>query len=249
MLGVKQGLLPCLRACLAVLLSGLTGLAAAPAAAQSPAPAQDAAALVSPWRQFALDAARQASTPGRRVQIQVGELDPRLRLAPCAAVQPYLPAGTRLWGATHMGLRCNDGRARWNVFLPITVAVYAQALVANAPLAAGTTLAAGDLRSAEVDLAAAPSAALTDPARAIGRTLARAVAAGAPVRQGDLRARQWFAAGENVRIVAVGSGWRVDSEGQALAPGIEGQAVRVRTVSGRIVSGIAVAERSVEVAL
>ena len=52
-----------------------------------------------------------------------------------------------------------------------------------------------------------------------------------------------------VRIVAAGRGWRIHGEGQALNPGVEGQAVRVRTESGRIVSGMAVAERQVEVAL
>jgi flagella basal body P-ring formation protein FlgA len=52
-----------------------------------------------------------------------------------------------------------------------------------------------------------------------------------------------------VRIVAAGRGWRIHGEGQALAPGLEGQPVRVRTDSGRIVSGVAVGEREVEVAL
>ena len=61
--------------------------------------------------------------------------------------------------------------------------------------------------------------------------------------------RQWFAAGDSVRLVATGDGWHISGEGQALAPGLEGQAVRVRTESGRVVNGMAVAERLVEVAL
>ena len=48
--------------------------------------------LTAQIQQFALDASRQASLPGLRVQVRVGRLDPRLRLAPCSAVQPYLPA-------------------------------------------------------------------------------------------------------------------------------------------------------------
>lgn len=240
MAGVKQRLLACL---LCLLVAAVTAAAATP-----PAPVLETA-LDTQLQQFALAAARNASTPGLRVQVRVGQLNPRLRLAPCAAVQPYLPPGTRLWGAAHIGLRCNDGRARWNVFLPITVEVYGQALVANAPLAAGTTLAAADLRSAEVNLAADRAAAMTDPALAVGRTLSRALNAGATVREGDLRARQWFSAGDSVRIVGGGAGWRISSEGLALAPGIEGRPVRVRTESGRVISGTAVAEREIEVAL
>lgn len=206
-------------------------------------------ALATQIQQFALEATRQAATPGLRVQVRVGRLDPRLRLAPCAAVQPYLPPGTRLWGAARIGLRCNDVAVRWNVFLPIYIDVFGPALVANLPLAAGRMLAAEDLRSAEVNLAAAPSQPLARNELAIGRTLARALAAGDPLRASDLRARQWFAAGDNVRVVAAGSGWRISGEGQALAAGLEGQSVRVRTESGRVISGVAVAARLVEVAL
>ena len=52
-----------------------------------------------------------------------------------------------------------------------------------------------------------------------------------------------------MRLVAAGSGWRINGEGQALAAGVEGQSVRVRTESGRVVSGVPVAERLVEVVL
>lgn len=200
-------------------------------------------------QQFAAEATRLAAAPGLRAQVSVGRLDPRLRLAPCAVVQPYLPAGTRLWGASRIGLRCADPGVRWNVFLPIQVDVYGPAQVTRAPLAAGHVLGADDLRLAEVNLAATPAAAITRSELLLGRALARPLTAGQALRDSDLRARQWFAAGDSVRLVATGSGWRIHGEGQALASGVEGRPVRVRTESGRVVSGIAVAERLVEVAL
>ncbi len=225
-------------------------LCAALLAAAMPACAQAVdGVLALQIQQFALDATRASHRPGLRVQVRVGRLDPRLRLAPCSAVQPYLPTGTRLWGAARIGLRCADPTVRWNVFLPINVDVYGPALVADAPLAAGRVLAAADLRSAEVNLAATRATVLGRGDAAVGRTLARPLAAGDPLHDSDLRARQWFAAGDSVHLVAAGSGWRIRSEGQALAPGVEGQRVRVRTESGRIVNGVAVAERLVEVAL
>jgi flagellar basal body P-ring formation protein FlgA len=206
------------------------------------------AALAQRVEALAREASAQAA-PGLRVEVKVGRLDPRLKLAPCAQVQPYLPRGTRLWGAARIGLRCTDGATRWNVFLPVTVSVYGPALVAAGALSAGTTLTAQDLKTAEVDFAARPGAVLAPTEPLVGRTLARALPAGEPLRASDLRARQWFAAGDTVRIVAAGRGWRIHGEGQALNPGVEGLPVRVRTESGRIVSGMAVAERQVEVAL
>lgn len=205
-------------------------------------------ALAQRVQSLADEASRRAA-PGLRVEVRVGQLDPRLKLAPCATVQPYLPAGMKLWGAARIGLRCGDAGVRWNVFLPITVDVFGPGLVAAAALPAGAVLTAADLKPASVNLSASPSAALTASDLAIGRTLAKPLSPGDALRDADLRARQWFAAGDNVRIVAGGSGWRIHGEGQALNPGLEGQTVRVRTESGRIVSGLATGDRMVEVPL
>jgi flagellar basal body P-ring formation protein FlgA len=205
-------------------------------------------ALTQRVQSLADEASRQGA-PGRRVEVRVGQLDPRLKLAPCTTVQPYLPAGMRLWGAARIGLRCADAGVRWNVFLPITVDVFGPGLVAAAALPAGAVLTAADLKPGSVNLSASPSAALTSSDFAIGRTLAKPLSPGDALRDADLRARQWFAAGDNVRIVAGGSGWRIHGEGQALNPGLEGQTVRVRTESGRIVSGLATGDRMVEVPL
>jgi flagellar basal body P-ring formation protein FlgA len=197
---------------------------------------------------LANEAGRQVA-PGLRVEVRVGQLDPRLKLAPCASVQPYLPAGMKLWGAARIGLRCADAGVRWNVFLPITVDVFGPGLVAAAALPSGAVLSAADLKSATVHLSASPSTALTTAELAIGRTLARPLSPGDALRDADLRARQWFAAGDTVRVVVGGSGWRIHGEGQALNPGLERQTVRVRTESGRIVSGLATGDRMVEVPL
>ena len=197
---------------------------------------------------LANDASRQAA-PGLRVEVRVGQLDPRLKLAPCANVQPYLPVAMKLWGAARIGLRCADAGVRWNVFLPITVDVFGPGLVAVGPLPVGAVLTAADLKPGTVNLSASPSTAIAVAELAIGRSLARPLAPGDALRDADLRARQWFAAGDNVRIVAGGSGWRIHGEGQALNPGLEGQTVRVRTESGRIVSGVAAGDRIVEVPL
>jgi flagella basal body P-ring formation protein FlgA len=199
-------------------------------------------------QQLAVDAGQRA-LPGMRVEVEVGQLDPRLRLAPCQRVEPYLPAGAKPWGRTRVGLRCLQGPTPWNVYLPVTVKVFGRALVAGAALPAGSVLAAQDLREEEVDFAAGPGSAITDAAVAVGRALARPLAAGEALRATDLKARQYFAAGQTVQVVAVGDGYQVSSEGQALSPGLEGRLVRVRTDSGRVVSGVAVAENRVEIAL
>lgn len=213
-----------------------------------PEPSLDPA-LLERVRALAEQAARAAAPPGTRVAVEIGSLDPRLRLAPCQQVQPYLPPGTAAWGRSRIGLRCTAGMARWNVTLPVRVAVFGRAVVAAGPLPAGVTLTQEMLALADIDIAAEPGAVYTDPAALIGRSLARPLGAAEAVRAPVLKSRQWFAAGERVQVLAVGPGFSVASEAQALTAGVEGQEVRVRFENGRVASGRAVAERRVELLL
>ena len=184
-----------------------------------------------------------------RVEFEIGRLDPRLRLAPCRRIEPHLPNAAPLWGRIRIGLRCAEGEKLWNVSLPVTVKVFAKALVLPAALPAGTTLGAQHLSVAEVDLAADPSPAYTRPADVLGRMLSRPLVAGSTLRAADLRQRQWFAAGDTVQVIARGDGFVVIGEALAVSAGIEGAPARVKTESGRILSGQPVAERRVEVTL
>lgn len=209
----------------------------------------DLAAVGAQVQQMARDSAGRAGLADARIEVEVGSLDPRLKLAPCQRIEPYLPAGLPVWGRTRIGLKCTQGAKPWNVTLPITVHVYARALVAQAALPAGTVLAPEHFGEAEVDLAAAPGLPISQPGALVGRSLQRPVAAGSALRPSDLKARQWFAAGETVRVVAVGPGWSVATEAEALSPGLEGQPVRLRTESGRLLQGRPVGDRRVEVSL
>ena len=241
----------------AVVLASLGAFAnAAPADAESPAPANTAlpthpagtTPLADQVLQLATDSTGEL-LPGARVEIEIGRLDPRLKLAPCEHVQPYLPPGTRLWGKARVGLRCTRGATLWNVYLPITVHVYGPGLVAASALRAGSVLTPADLRPAEIDLAAEPGTPPTDRQALVGRKLARPLSEGQALRATHLKPRVWFSAGESVRVTAAGNGFTVRSNGEALTPGIEGQFVRVRTESGRIINAAAIGENEVEVRL
>ncbi|MEO8836775.1 MAG: flagellar basal body P-ring formation chaperone FlgA, partial [Caldimonas sp.] len=190
------------------------------------------------------------SGPGTaRVEVVVGQLDPRLHLAPCERIEPYLPANMRLWGKARIGLRCKEGRTLWNVYLPITVKVWGRALVVPAGAAAGKVIAEGDLDEAEIDLAEEPSATFLDRRLIVGRTLAATLRPGEAVRQAHIKSRQWFAAGETVKLVAAGEGFALEGVGQALTNGIEGQPARVRTENGQVVTGLPTGERRLELTL
>ena len=104
-------------------------------------------------QQLANDAARMAFGDQIPVRVEVvpGPLDPRLNLAPCQKVDVFMPAGQRAWGRTRIGLKCLQGPVAWSVTLPLTVRLWAPALVAAGPLPAGTVLSASHLRMLEVE--------------------------------------------------------------------------------------------------
>ena len=226
--------------------------ASAPAA---PALAQPAAAagytpdatLHAAARALVREAAAAVAPPGARIVATPGRLDPRLRLAPCAHVEPHLVAGLPVWGATRVGLRCTEGAVAWRTTLPVRVQVLAPAWTSRAALPAGALVLAEQWELAEADWAATPAPPVDATQPIAGRTLARPVHAGQALRENDLQARRWFSSGQVVRIVAAGAGFTIQAEGQALGHGIEGQPVRVRTEAGRIVTGQPVGEALVEV--
>ncbi len=198
---------------------------------------------------LAMAGARQVAPQQARVEIEIGKLDPRLRLAPCAQVQPYLPPGTKMWGRSRLGLRCVSGVTKWNVTLPLTIKVYGQAFVAAADLPTGTLLTQEHLRMAEVDIAGEAGAIYTQADGWLGRQLAKPVAAGQALRSVDLKLRQWVQPGDRVQVMATGDGYAIAGEGQAMGVGLEGQDVRVRFDNGRIATGRTIGERRVEVVL
>lgn len=208
-------------------------LGAAPVQAQT---APDLGQITQRWIDDALQQTPQSSP--LRMEVEVGALDERLRLASCARVEPYLPAGARLWGRSRLGLRCLEGATRWNVFLPLTIKAYGPAWVLTSNVPMGTALTEADAAQAEVDWAAEPASVVADPALWVGQVASRQLLAGQTLRQSMVRAPHLFKAGAQVRVVAEGPGYAVTATGQAMVAGAAGQTVRIRMANGRIITGV-----------
>ncbi|RYF69522.1 MAG: flagellar basal body P-ring formation protein FlgA [Comamonadaceae bacterium] len=190
------------------------------------------------WLDSAVQRSQASQSTPLRMEVSLGALDSRLRLAPCARVEPYVPVGARLWGRSRLGLRCVDGQARWNVFLPVTVKAWGPAWVLRDNVLAGAVLSADDAVQDEADWAAEASPVVAEPAQWVGQVAARSLGAGQPLRQSMVRPAQVFGAGTAVRVVAQGPGFEVASGAQAITAGVVGQPVRVRMENGRIATGV-----------
>lgn len=211
--------------------------------------APDFQAVAQDWLRDATAAAQPVGSSALRMEVKVGSLDSRLKLAPCGNVEPYLPPGSRLWGRTRVGLRCIDGVSRWNVSLPVTVNAYGPAWVIKGSVAAGVVLTEGDVVESEVNWAEEASPVVRDRALWVGQVATRQLTTGQTLRQGMVKPAQVFQAGAPVRVVAQGAGFEISSDAQALSAGVVGQVARVRMENGRVSSGVVLDTKTVKIDL
>lgn len=199
------------------------------------------------WLDDAVSGVRQGGDVPLRMQVSVGALDSRLRLAPCGRVEPYIPPGANLWGKTRLGLRCLEGTVKWNVFLPVTIKAFGNAWVVKGNVAPGAMLTEADATMVETDWAEDSSPVVADPSRWIGQVTTRALTTGQVLRQAMLKPAQVFMAGAQIRVLAQGQGFQIVSDGQAISAGVIGQPARVRMDNGRMLSGVVLDARTVKV--
>lgn len=209
----------------------------------------DFEALAQDWLRDATSAMKASGSSHLRMEVKVGSLDSRLKLAPCANIEPYLPTGSRLWGRTRIGLRCVDGLSRWNVSLPVTVNAFGNAWVIKAPVQPGVAITQDDVVETEVNWAEESSPVIKDPALWVGQVATRVLTTGQTLRQGMVKPAQVFQAGAQVRVVAQGPGFQISSDAQALSAGVVGQVARVRMENGRVSSGTVLDMRTVKIDL
>jgi flagella basal body P-ring formation protein FlgA len=203
-------------------------------------------------RQWTLDAVKttqlRATTP-LRMDVVVGSLDARLKLAPCGNMEAYLPVGSRLWGKTRVAVRCVDGLSRWNVSLPVTVSAWGKAWVVRGQVPVGTVLTHNDVVESDVNWAEEASPVIQDPTLWLGYSATRPLTTGQTLRADMVRPAQVFQAGAQVKVVAQGTGFQIASDGQALTAGVVGQAARVRMDNGRVASGVVLDVKTVKIEL
>jgi len=183
--------------------------------------------------------------PGK-VSIAPGNIDPNLKLASCADVNVFIANGSRAWGKTQVGVRCN-APSPWTIYMQASVNVEGQYLAAAAPLAQGQTVTSDDLLIMHGDLTQFPAGVFTEASQAIGRTVHLSMAAGAVLRQDMLKQSPVVQPGQTVTLQTKGNGFLITAEGQAMAKATDGQVVQVKLTNGQTVSGIARQGAKVEV--
>lgn len=184
-----------------------------------------------------------ADLPGK-VSYEVGEIDRRISLPECRKLEALLPTGGKLVGNTAVRVRCNDVQG-WSISVRVQIKVSSDMLISARALPMGYTLREEDIATQTTE--STQAGGMTDTKQAVGKVLLRGISAGQVLREDMLRPPYSIVQGQTVQLIVRGNKFSIRNEGVALNNASEGQAIQVRTSSGRTLGGIAGASGVVEV--
>ena len=181
-------------------------------------------------------------------EIHAGKLDSRLHLVKCELpLETFLPSGGRTLGNTTVGVRCTQPKP-WTLYVPMSVNIYKQVVVASDTLPRGTILNARQLKLAKRNLAKLPQGYYVDPVKLVGMKLKRNITSGFPLTPTMVAAPKLIKRGQQVTLISRTSAIRVVMPGKALENGAIGERIRVKNLSSkRVVEGVVNASGEIEV--
>lgn len=229
----------------------LLGLGYQPAimAAEATLPEQ----LIGTSQQFleqAVSAYLERSEIQARHEIEVQQLDPRIRLPACDnALSVTLESPAQPVGRVTLKVHCT-GTNPWSIFVPAQVHIYRQVLLASRPLKRASVLSEADLKLTERDIGLLNQGYLTSLEQAAGKKLARQLLTDQVITPTYLQQAEVISKGDHVVITAHGGGISVRMSGEALSHGGLDEQISVRNLgSGRAIKARVTGPGQVEAAM
>ncbi len=168
---------------------------------------------------------------GKPLHVQIGKIDPRLRLAQCnQPLSVFFPTGASHFGTTTLGVECN-GDSPWKTYVSVTITGSAPMVTNTRALARGTVLQLSDLNVINRDITYLQEGFYSNPAEVVGMVVERPLMQGSVLNPKNLRPRLQVRRGDLVSILAEATGVQVYVKGFALMDGHHGEDIRVRNQS------------------
>ena len=184
-----------------------------------------------------------------RYEVQVNNLDPRLRLAHCDKdLTASLESPARPLGRVIVRVRC-EGLTPWTIFVPAQVKLFREVVTVNHPLKRGTVVDYADVTLRERDVSQINQGYLTALELAVGQTLLRPMVSDQLLTLTHLEQAAAVRKGDHVVISARSGSLSVRMPGEALSDGGLSEQIRVKNLnSKRVVKARITAPGQVEVA-
>lgn len=187
---------------------------------------------------------------GQRSDVEIGSLDPRLRLRRCdAPLEAFRNHANRNSGRSTIGVRCT-GTTPWTIYVSARINSYTEVYRLARSLHRGKRLQEADLVRVEANVGRLGHGYITDSDRIIGMELRRAARQGEVVTPSLLAAPELIRRGQTVTVLAETATTHVSMRGEALDSGALGDRIRIRnTRSQRVVEGEIIGDSRVRIPL
>jgi flagella basal body P-ring formation protein FlgA len=173
------------------------------------------------------------------LQVNVGALDPRLRLTPCTTpLKAALPPGAAFRARMTVAVSCASASA-WTVYVPVTVDTQTSVLVLRRAAGRGERISASDVETQTRVISGTGDSYLTDPAELAGRTVKRPLGAGTALTADAMVNDVLVKRGQRVTLLAAVGSLEVRAYGLAMNDAPAAGRVKVQNLSSnRIVEGV-----------
>lgn len=186
-------------------------------------------------------------TKAVKVEVKVGNLDKRLRLAKCdQSLGLNLKDPLNSGGNINVQVSCKGGSS-WTILVPAQAKVYRSVAVASRILQRGDVVTESDLAQEIKDVSEYRLGFALSPDAIVGKEIKFNVNKGEVFRNSALDAPLVIKRGDSVNMEAAVGGISVTSNGTAITDGRIGQQIRVKNnQSARVINARVVAAGKVE---
>ncbi|MHC8304684.1 flagellar basal body P-ring formation chaperone FlgA [Pseudomonas sp. PB3P13] len=185
-----------------------------------------------------------------RYEIQVNQLDPRLRMPMCdKELTASLESPAKPLGRVTVKVRC-EGSSPWTVFVPAQVRLFRDIVTTTRPLRRADIVQPEDVGLRERDISLISQGYLTTLDQAIGQRLTRPMVADQVITLVHLEQAEVIRKGDQVVITARSGTLSVRMPGEAMANGGMSEQIRVKNLnSKRVIKAQVTAPGQVEVSM
>ncbi|QQN97523.1 flagellar basal body P-ring formation chaperone FlgA [Pseudomonas sp. SW-3] len=185
-----------------------------------------------------------------RYEIEVNQLDPRLRMPMCdKELTATLESPATPIGRVTVKVRC-DSTSPWTVFVPAQVRLFRDVVTTTRPLKRAGVIEPGDVMLRERDISLINQGYFTSLEQAVGQKLTRPTVANQVLTLVHLEQAEVISKGDQVVITARSGTLSVRMPGEALSNGGLREQIRVKNLnSQRVIKAQVIAPGQVEVAM
>lgn len=192
----------------------------------------------------------QAQRTNEDIQVEVGRLDPRLRLHQCTMpIEAYNQNYETRQGQSTIAIRCNDTKP-WALYVPVSIKHFKMVATLKHAAIRNAVLTQDDIHFKKLNINRLSSGYFDDITQLNGKVLTQNLSRGVVLNKHHIKVPMAINRGQSVTLIAKNAVIEVRMKGTAMSKGAIGERIKVKNLkSQRIVEGVIIDDDLINVNL